>query len=141
MIYISVNHLGLTSFIYRRFFYMKRAITLLLGITIITLFSRIHGHELLQEQEFISWGLIILDRIKMIIGIITIIGAFGLFITNSARRAHWPPYFRRIFFGIFIFCTIIFQIIFNVVNVPKHQELVCIIGACFNNPSKLTQKT
>jgi nucleoside recognition membrane protein YjiH len=76
------------------------------------------------------YGMYIVDLIKMVLGIITIIGAFGFFITTSPKRAHWPAHFRRIFFGIFVFCNIIGQAFFNVLSVPTNKKLICILGKC-----------
>lgn len=85
--------------------------------------------SVLETNEHL-YGLYTVDILKMVLGIITIIGAFGFFITSSPRRAHWNPYVRRTFFGIFIFCNIIFQLVFNIINIPQKRRLVCLIGSC-----------
>ncbi len=82
-----------------------------------------------NESEYIA-GMHIVDCIKMGLGIITILGALGFFITTSPKRAHWPARSRRIFFGLFVFCNIISQLFFNVLNVPSNKKWVCVLGKC-----------
>jgi hypothetical protein len=85
-----------------------------------------------------DYGIYAIDWIKMVLGILIMIGGFGFFITTSARRAHWPVYIRRIFTGIFIFCNIASQAFFNVINVPNNKKLVCMLGRCVKKISKRT---
>lgn len=89
-------------------------------------------NNLISEIEHIEhrYGLYAIDFLKMVLGLITIVGAFGFFITSSPRRAHWPPYFRRFFFGTFIFCNIFTQAFFNVFSIPTNKKLVCTLGRC-----------
>lgn len=87
----------------------------------------------LKAQTFISdleHGLYGVDILKIALGCITIIGAFGFFITTSPRKAHWPAYIRRTFFGIFVFCSIINQALFNVIGLPANKKAVTFIGNC-----------
>ena len=90
--------------------------------------------QIIQEIEHAA-GMYVIEIIKMLLGIFIIIGAFGFFITTSARRAHWPAQIRRIFFGIFVFCNIFSQAIFNVFNIPANKKIVCILGKCTSKPS------
>jgi len=82
------------------------------------------------------YGLYALDILKMMLGIITIIGAFGFFITTSSKRAHWPAHFRRTFFGIFVFCSIISQALFNVINITTNKKIICVLGKCMKTLSE-----
>lgn len=92
--------------------------------------TALHEMVSLLEQFEHEHGLYALEILKKLLGTLTIIGAFGFFITTSSRRAHWPPYIRRIFFSLFIFCNIINQTIFNVVNVPSSKKLLRMLGRC-----------
>lgn len=83
----------------------------------------------MENLEYL-YGLYAIDLIKIALGIITIFGAFGFFITTSQRRSHWPAHFRRLFFGIFVFCSIFSQAIFNVINVPARKNMICALGKC-----------
>lgn len=83
-----------------------------------------------------TYGLLIVDGIRAFLGLMTMIGAFGFFISTSARRTHWNPYIRRTFFGIFVFCNIFFHAIFNVFNVPNNTELLCWLGSCITRNEK-----
>ena len=83
-----------------------------------------------------AYGMYTIEWIKMILGILIMIGGFGFFITTSTRRAHWPVYIRRLFMGIFIFCNIASQAFFNVVNVPNNKKIVCMLGKCVKKISR-----
>lgn len=80
-------------------------------------------------------GIYCIDIFKMTLGILTIIGALGFFISSSPKLTHWPLVVRRLFMGIFIFCNIINQLFFNVVNVPNSKKLVCALGKCIEKIS------
>ncbi len=115
---------------------MKQAIFQTLALLTGTLATFALKAEALNDTLEHSHGLYALDIIKMVLGIITIIGAFGFFITTSQKRAHWPAHFRRIFFGIFVFCNIISQALFNVVNIPANKKIICTLGKCVKMLSK-----
>lgn len=76
-------------------------------------------------------GLNAITTIKCILGIIAIGGGIGFFITTSARRAHWHPFMRRFFMGLFIGSNIMLQALFNVINIPSNKKAVCFIGRCW----------
>ncbi len=80
-------------------------------------------------------GMYCIDIFKMVLGILTIIGALGFFVSTSPKFPHWPILIRRIFMGIFIFCNVINQLFFNVINVPNNKKLVCILGQCIEKIS------
>lgn len=73
-----------------------------------------------SDIEF--YGAYATDVFKIVLGCITIIGALGFFITTSQRRSHWPASIRRTFFGIFVFCSITNQAIFNVIGLPSNKR-------------------
>lgn len=102
---------------------------------LITLKAKTTISTIINEIEH-EYGLYAIDFIRMGLGILIIIGAFGFFITTSPHRAHWPAHYRRIFFSIFIFCNIISQAFFNVFSVPTNKKLVCILGKCVKKLSR-----
>jgi hypothetical protein len=81
-------------------------------------------------------GIQAVDIIKMTLGVATVLGALGFFITTSARYAHCPVSIRRTFFGIFVFSNIISQIFFNIANVPNNKKLICMLGTCITKPQQ-----
>lgn len=108
---------------------MISCITILLSIII---FTAQGTQTVIQEFNQITHflGLYAISLLKSGLGIATIFGALGFFITTSPRVAHWPAYWKRIFFSIFIFCNIINQLLFNVINLPNNKNLVCLLGSC-----------
>lgn len=109
-----------------------RKISFLVSVLCVIMHIPLHAESALNifhDIEY-AYGLYAIDIIKMLLGIITIIGAFGFFITTSTKRAHWPPHFRRLFFGTFIFCNIFFQALFNVINIPNNRKIICTLGKC-----------
>ncbi len=117
----------------------KRLLYPIITLSIISFFMYANAYgsliDSLEEVEYMV-GLNALDWIKMAIGIITIVGGVGLFITTSDKRSHWPAYLRRTFFGIFIFCNVSFQMLFHVINVPNRRSVVCFLGSCLNKHLK-----
>lgn len=108
---------------------------ILLTILIMTGTVSIMGQAAIEgfDDSFYNFGVALISFIRAGLGVISVIGAFGFFITTSPRAAHWPAYCKRIFFSLFIFCNITTQLIFNVFNVPSNKHMVCFLGRCVSS--------